>query len=115
MTSMATVREDWYGDVPIARLEGEIDASNVNDLGARLRTLVTNRSTGLIVDLSGVTYLDSAGINLLFALGDELSRRQQVLRLVVAGSSPTARMLDVTSLAQVHATYPTLAEALAQA
>ena len=66
-----------------------------------------------MVDLTPTTYLDSAGINLLFALGDELRTRQQTLRLVVAPGSSIARMLSITSLDRAHPTFATAAEALA--
>ena len=65
------------------------------DLGERLRAALTNRSLALIVDLSGTTYLDSAGITLLFALDAELQERRQRLHLVVpAGVADRARARD---------------------
>ena len=96
----------------MARLEGEVDASNVEDIGARLRSLLSNRSVAMVIDLSGTTYLDSAGINLLFALGEELRARQQRLALVVAEGAPVARMLAVTGLDQAVGMRATLPEAL---
>jgi anti-anti-sigma regulatory factor len=42
-----------------------------------------------------VIYLDSAGINLLFAVGGELTARQQQLHLVVMPGSPIERTLQV--------------------
>jgi anti-sigma B factor antagonist len=96
----------------VAAIAGEVDASNVASVGDELRRLVTNRSTELIVDLTPTTYLDSAGINLMFSLGDELRSRQLALRLVIAGGSPIARMLRITSLDRAYPTYPTVAAAL---
>jgi anti-anti-sigma factor len=112
MTTMATVREEHHGDVSVAHVEGEIDASNAHEVGVRLRRVVTNRSTRMVIDLSGVVYLDSAGINLLFAVGEELRAHQQTLALVVAEGSPIARMLAITSLDRAHPTFPSLAEAM---
>ena len=54
----------------------------------RLRGLLTNRSESLVVDLVATTYIDSAGINLLFELAAELRQRQQRLFLVVAERLP---------------------------
>jgi anti-anti-sigma factor len=110
---LAHVDADWHGDVPVARIEGEIDSSNAAQIGERLRTLLTNHLRTLVVDLSGTTYLDSTGINLLFTIGGELRGRQQTLRLVVVQGSPIARMVTITSLDGAHPTYPTVAEALA--
>jgi anti-sigma B factor antagonist len=113
MSLLARVIEQRGDDMSIAAIEGEIDASNVHEVGERLRTLVTNRSTALVVDLTDTTYLDSAGINMLFTLGTALKERQQGLKLVVPTSSPIARMLSITGLDTEVPTFPTRAEALA--
>ena len=112
MTQLADVRAEWHGETPVGAVHGEVDASNVAEVGVALRGLVSNQSEQLIVDLSSTAYLDSAGINLMFALGDELRSRQLTLRLVISPRSPIARMLSITSLDRTHPTYPTVAEAL---
>lgn len=112
MNPLARVEVAWHGDTPVAAVAGEVDASNVADVAAALRRLVTNRSNALVVDLSPTSYLDSAGINLLFALGDELRSRQLVLRIVVASTSPVARMLAITGIDRIHPSYRTVADAL---
>ena len=112
MTPLAEVHVEWHGELAVAAIAGEVDASNVATIGATLRGLVTNRSEQLVVDLTPTTYLDSAGINLMFSLGDELRSRQLALRLVIAPSSPIARMTRITSLDRAYPTYPTLADAL---
>lgn len=112
MSTLVRIHEEWHDDVPVARLEGEIDASNVEEIGDRLRTLLTNRSVALVVDLTDITYLDSAGINLLFALGAEMQGRQQRLGLVVAAPSPIARMVSLTGLDRSLTVQPALEQAL---
>jgi len=111
--ALARVLIDRSGAVPVAALDGEVDASNVAEVGAELRAVVDNRANGLVVDLTPTSYLDSAGINLLFALGDEMRTRQQTLRLAVAPGSPIGRMLSIASLDRAHPTYSSAAEALA--
>ena len=110
--SLADIRAEWHGDTPVGAVHGEIDASNVAEVGVALRGLVSNESEVLIVDLSPTGYLDSAGINLMFALGDELRSRQLNLRLVIAPNSPIARMLAITGLDRVYPAYPTAADAV---
>ena len=112
MRPLAEVREEWHGDVPVGAIHGEIDASNVAEVGVALRGLVSNQSTVLVIDLSATTYLDSAGINLLFALRDELRSRQLTLRLVIPPATSISRMLTITGLDRVCPSYPTLAEAV---
>jgi anti-anti-sigma factor len=115
MSLLARVVEERRDDVAIAAIEGEVDASNVHEVGERLRSLLTNRSTVLVVDLTETTYLDSGGINLLFALSGELRDRQQRLRLVVPDSTPILRMLTIAGLLGVIPTHETRAAALEQA
>jgi anti-sigma B factor antagonist len=112
MTPLAQVHAERHEDTAVGSVDGEVDASNVAAIGAALRALVTNRSHALIVDLTPTTYLDSSGINLMFALGEELRSRQIVFKLVIAQGSPVARMLSITSLDRAFPTYPTLADAL---
>jgi anti-sigma B factor antagonist len=114
MSLLARVVEEQRDGISIAAIEGEIDASNVHEIGERLRALLTNHSTLLVVDLSDTTYLDSAGINMLFELAGELIDRQQRLRLVVPASTPVLRMLTIAGLVSAVPTHETRASALAQ-
>ncbi len=115
MTLLAQISGEQHGDLAVARVEGEIDASNTEWVESRVRSLLTNHSAGLIVDLSATTYLDSAGIALWFALAEDLRRRQQQLRLVVVDGSSIARMVGLTGLHEAAPTHPTLDAALAAA
>lgn len=113
MRPLARLSVERRDTVVVARLEGEVDASNAPEIGAELRTLIGNSDAGLLVDLTPTAYLDSAGINLLFSLGDDLRARQMTLRLAVAPGSSIARMLTITSLDRAYPTFGSVAEALA--
>ena len=115
MSRLARLSEEQRGEVSIAAIEGEVDASNAAELGDGLRALLTNQSTLLVVDLSETTYLDSAGLNLLFALDGELSGRLQELRLVVPHGSPLGRTLAITGLDRAISTHATRDVALSPA
>jgi anti-sigma B factor antagonist len=113
VTTLARVEEEWHDEVPVARVQGEIDVSNAKEIGDRLRSLLTNQAVAMVVDLSQTTYLDSAGLNLLFALGEEMGDRQQRLGLVVVDTTPIARMMRLTGLDKAFPLHATLAQALA--
>jgi anti-anti-sigma factor len=107
MSSIIRVSEERRDGTVIAVLDGELDAASVGDVAIPLRRLVENRVHRLVVDLARVGYLDSAGINLLFAVGGELSARQQQLHLVVVPGSPIERTLKIVGADRafpVHAT-----------
>jgi anti-anti-sigma factor len=112
VSPLAHVSEEWRDAMLVARIEGEIDASNANEIGRRLRSLLTNRSIAMTVDLSATRYLDSAGINLLFALAEEMHAHQQRFGLVVADDSPIRRMISVTGLDRVVEVRATAADAV---
>jgi anti-sigma B factor antagonist len=113
MTPLAELQVSEQAGVVVAAIAGEVDASNAPELAGDLRHLVTNRSTRLVIDLSPTRYLDSAGINLLFNLGEELRAHQVALALVVDPSSPVARMLSLTGLDRANTTFAGLDAALA--
>lgn len=84
--------------VVIAAVTGEIDTSNAGDLSLALSERLPNAATALALDLGGVTYLDSSGIELLFDLGRRLAARRQRLRLVVPEGAPTRRVLELCAI-----------------
>ena len=83
----------------IASVRGEIDLSNADSTPATLLDVVDEDSDGLIVDLSGLDYLDSAGVRLLFRLGQAVSASGGSLRAVVPKDAQIRRVLE---LAQVE-------------
>lgn len=113
MNSLAELRIEEVGDVVVATLEGEVDASNAARIGAGIRNAVSNEATSLVADLTETSYLDSAGLNLFFELRTELSRRQQSLRIVVDSSSPVARTISITGLSTAVPLFETREAALA--
>ena len=90
------VRDD--DGVIVARLEGEVDLSNARELGNRLTAAVPNAALGVVIDLSGTTYLDSSGVHLMFELAERLGSRQQQLRVAVPETAPLRRVLSVVHL-----------------
>ena len=71
----------------VARLEGEIDLANADVVRSALARAASNDIVGAIVDLSKTSYMDSAGINVLFHLRERLRVRGHEMRLVVPAGS----------------------------
>lgn len=86
-----TVRRD--GDLLVAALTGEIDPSNASDLERSIVDAVPNDALGMLLDLTGLGYLDSAGVRLLLALADRFRWRGQQLGLVAAPDSRARKVL----------------------
>ena len=107
-----SARRSGMASVPVGAVHGEIDASNVRRGRRRAARARVQPEHGARHRPSETTYLDSAGINLLFALRDELRSRQLTLRLVIPPATSISRMLTITGLDRVCPSYATLAEAV---
>ena len=83
MTGLVQVVERHDGVVPVCALKGELDASNVEHVLERLTSYVGNDAPGLALDLAATSYLDSAGVRILFELARRLRSRRQELRIAV--------------------------------
>jgi anti-anti-sigma factor len=99
--------------VPVAHLREDLDAANTVTVERRLAEAVGPDALSLVVDLSRVRYVDSAGIDMLLRLSDRLDRRRSKLILVIPASSQLKRLATIIGLPEVVATYPNLDEALA--
>jgi anti-sigma B factor antagonist len=97
--------------VLVARLRGEIDMSNAEDLRQELTTLTSNEALGLVLDLGAVEYLDSAGIQLIYRLRSDLVTRGQGFRLVIPDGSPIMDALRLAGLDLGTEAAPTVEEA----
>jgi anti-anti-sigma factor len=93
--------------VSVVRLSGEVDVSRAPALRRSLNRAVDNRDVGLVIDLTEATYLDSAGVNILFELADAMGRRQLALALVVPDRGLVERvvsLVDLGSVTRLHRT-----------
>ena len=78
------------GQADLVRLAGEIDLANAPEIGREI-VRQTDRSDAVVIDLTAVSFLDSAGVRLLDALVGGLDDQGTPIRLVV-GATGAARM-----------------------
>ena len=102
-----------HDGVPVARLEGEVDLTRAPAIRADLMRAVTNHDHGLVVDLRDTSYLDSAGVNVIFELAERISARQQRLHAVVPDRAIIERVLSLVNLRSVLDIHRSLDEAVA--
>lgn len=114
MDELAQIEIDQSRDVVVARVQGEIDISNVGAAKRELTEGVPNTALGLVVDLSNTTHLDSSGIYLLFQLAKALEGRHQRICVVAPPSAPSSRVLLITGFDQIMSVTSTVSEAMAQ-
>jgi len=100
------------GDVVIARLAGEIDLANTPTVSAGVLEAVPNDAIGLVIDLSGVRYIDSVAIRMLFTFVRSLHDSRQGMAIAVPPDSPVRRLLKITHLDEATEFRDSIEEAL---
>jgi anti-anti-sigma factor len=98
---------DHAGAAPVVRLSGEIDRSNAGELEPRLLALAPGP---VVLDLSGLAFLGSAGMQVLFTLAQRCER----LVVVAPPRATYRRALEVAELGRVAQLADTLQAALKQ-
>jgi anti-sigma B factor antagonist len=112
MSPLARLSMETAEDVELARIAGELDASNVEELSEQLLDAIPNRARALVLDLSQTSYIDSSGIGLIFNAAARLRNRRQELRLVVPPQSFVAEVLAAVSMGDAVSIDPAMADAL---
>jgi len=97
----------------VLSVHGEIDLENAGRARERIVRAVPSGAQGIVLDLTNVSHLDSAGVRLLFDLARRLHERRQELAVVAPSQSLLRDVLAVVSLDRVAAVAETLDEALA--
>ena len=87
-------------------LEGEIDLANAHRVGQEISAAITNRTAAATIDLSGVTYMDSAGLHILFGLAARLPTLQIAFELIAPLGSQVRRVMDLCGLTSVAVVKP---------
>jgi anti-anti-sigma factor len=77
-------------DVLVAAITGEVDISNARSLERQILTELED--TRLVVDLGGLSFMDGAGVHLLYALADRVAR----FAIVLPEGSFVERVLELS-------------------
>lgn len=105
---------DTPAGVEVVTPQGEIDISNVEVLDQVLGEVIDEQPKRLVVDLSRVNYLDSAGISSLLRGGKRLSQEGGQLSLV-DGNPFVQRLIRLTGIDRIFPHFETVAAALGTA
>ena len=83
----------------VVRISGELDSTNARDTTEALLSYVRDDDpSGLVAELSGISYVDSAGVRAFVELGERLQRIGQSLVLVAPGDSRMSRVLSIVKM-----------------
>lgn len=101
----------------VAHVEGDLDLVSLPQVERELRALATDPASKplVAVDVTDVTYLNSAAIRLLYDLSEELRAHRRQLRLVMSPEAPLRTLFRRLRFDTVIPVHETLDEAIAEA
>lgn len=82
----------------LARLSGEIDLSNAQSIEEAIALSTPNDAIRVVLDMTEVDYIDSAGIQIVYRLQEKLGNRGQQLKLVVPADSAATDALRLAGV-----------------
>ncbi len=98
--NLADLRITSSDQVMVVAVTGEIDMSNAGEVRKAILEATPNESLGVVLDFTALEYIDSAGIHLLYRLGDALRSRSQTLRVVIPPGSPANDALRLAGVSR---------------
>jgi len=111
-TDFAVTSETIDAARGLISVRGEVDIYTAPRLKERLIELLDAGVTGVVVDLAGVTFIDSTALGVLIGGVRRLHEADGRMALVVA-TRPVARVLDITGLDRVFTIHDTREAAIA--
>ncbi|MDH5545072.1 MAG: STAS domain-containing protein [Gammaproteobacteria bacterium] len=97
--------------VTVLHLKGELDGSNYKELESRANELVADGASNFLVDLSGVSYMGSAGLRAFHSISNAVKGEGGAVKLLNP-SDAVARILKTLGFDQFFQVYTNLDEAL---
>ena len=98
MDPQLSTRLERIGDVSKVAVFGEVDIATVPELNQALAEAVADSPEGLVIDLLGVTFMDSSGLGALIALRH--SHHELDITLVL-GPGVVLRTIETTGLSDL--------------
>jgi anti-anti-sigma factor len=86
------------GETLTATLSGELDRFNTEDVVPAVGDAVAAGTSRLVIDLGGLTFIDSSGIHALVKLHRTLGVEGIDVRLAVPDDAPVRRTLEVANV-----------------
>jgi anti-sigma B factor antagonist len=109
---MADVRFEREDKTAVAVVTGEVDMSNAASVRQQIAGSVTPDDDALLVDLSELSFIDSAGLHVLIELGTVLEERRQRLLLCVPHGSSIERAIEIIGLPRAISVHPDRGQAM---
>jgi len=107
------ISQTHQGGVTVFVLEGRVDSAGAGQLDAALRAAATQGQHRLVLDMAGVSYINSAGLRTLADILTQ-NRAQQGDVLLVALSPKVERVFKIIGFDRFFAIFDTVEDAVAE-
>ncbi|HVV08519.1 STAS domain-containing protein [Amycolatopsis sp.] len=97
----ARIESGLHGDAVRIAVSGEIDLANATEVQGEINAAIGNEATTVMLDLSKLDYLDSAGLRVVFTLASRLRVLQMTLELYVPPDARVRRVVELSGLEPV--------------
>lgn len=105
------VKNQDYNDVTVIELQGELDSDVVEMFKNTISDVIAKNKSGIVLDMSGISFIDSEGLERLLWASDYCRQNKRELRL--AGLDENClRILEITRLENDFDCYAELTEAV---
>jgi len=94
---LLSVRGERRGDAYYVEPSGELDIATAEVLERELRVAEANDAETIVLDLSGLAFMDSTGLRVVLDINERCGGEADRLR-VIAGSPAVERLLDIVGL-----------------
>ena len=112
LTVSVTARESAGEPYTLVEIAGEADVTNTDELRRLLDDEVSQQPRTLIIDLSGLRFMDSSALHVILRANRAMDRQGGVVALA-SPRDPVAKMLRLTAADQLIPVYASVSEASA--
>jgi anti-anti-sigma factor len=106
MTTHAVVTVSHGDGATRIVITGEVDLANAEIVERQILRGVDGELAGVTLDLTGLRYIDSAGLWILFRLGNRLRTAKIAGEVLVPADGPVWRMVETAGVAAAIAVRP---------
>lgn len=106
------IKVESKNNTDIVILSGEVDLYNSPQVRKKLTELINHKNPHIIVDLSGVTYMDSSGLATLVEAMQKIAKNNGKF-ILVGIKGAVKNMFEIARLNEVFSIYENITTALA--
>ncbi|MET0235648.1 MAG: STAS domain-containing protein [Kibdelosporangium sp.] len=110
-TPIVAVQVSRADDVVVVHVAGEVDMSSVEPLETAIRAGLRDHPTGLVVNMTDVSFCGSSGLRILLEARELAESTGTSLSLVARGPA-VLRTLEISGLSELFRIHSSVSEAL---